>query len=169
MGLREWARKQAVEYSNGEERPLGGYLAMLGIYGGWVSSMVVAGRVTGKRLPKRVSAEDLALLAMSANYVARTLAKDPVTSPLRAPFTRFEGVSGPSMLKEEVRGHGLQHSVGEMLSCPLCLAQWVVTAFVAGMVFAPRATRFGMMAISAVWGADVLQYSITWLEQQAEG
>jgi hypothetical protein len=27
--------------------------------------------------------------------LARTLAKDPVTSPLRAPFTQYEGVSGP--------------------------------------------------------------------------
>jgi hypothetical protein len=169
MGVREWARKQAAEYSNGEDRPLGGYLTMLGLYGGWTGGMVVAGRLAGKRFPKHVDAGDVALLAIASNYISRTLAKDPITSPLRAPFTRFDGVSGPSMLKEQVRGHGLQHSVGEMLSCPLCLAQWVATAFAGGLVFAPRATRFAMALTSAVWGADFLQYLLTWLEQQAEG
>lgn len=168
MGLRDWARKQAAEYSDGEDRPLAGYLAMLGIYGGWVSGMLAAGRLAGKRFPKRVDAGDVALLAISSNYLSRTLAKDPITSPLRAPFTRFDGVSGPSTLKEQVRGHGLQHSVGEMLSCPLCLAQWVATALAAGVVFAPRTTRFGMSVVSAVWGADLLQYTLTWLEQHAE-
>ena len=49
-----------------------------------------------------------------------------MTSPLRAPFTRFEGASGHAEVAEEVREHGgVKHAVGELLTCPFCLAQWV--------------------------------------------
>lgn len=169
MGLSEWARKQAAEYSNGADRPLGGYLTMISIYGSGVAALFGAGRLAGKRLPKQVSAGDIALLAVATNQLARTIAKDPITSPFRAPFTRFEGVAGPATLSEQVRGHGLQHSVGEMLSCPLCLAQWVATGLTAGTVFAPRVTRLVMVVMAGIWGADVAQYAVSYLEKQAEG
>jgi uncharacterized protein DUF1360 len=39
-------------------------------------------------------------------------AKDPVTSPIRAPFTRCGGVSGPSEPAEEMRGTGVGHALG---------------------------------------------------------
>jgi Protein of unknown function (DUF1360) len=32
--------------------------------------------------------------------------RNPVTSPLRAPFTRYSGTSGEAELAEEVRGRG---------------------------------------------------------------
>src|SRR5205807_1092615 len=73
--------------------------------------------------------------------LSRRLAKDPVTSPIRAPFTRATGVSGPAELAEEVQGGGLRRAVGELLTCPFCLDQWVATAFVCGLTVAPRATR----------------------------
>jgi hypothetical protein len=53
------------------------------------------------------------------------LAKNSVTSPLRAPFTRYQGPAGPSKLAEEARGKGVRHAIGELLVCPFCLTQWV--------------------------------------------
>src|SRR6266568_6180594 len=50
----------------------------------------------------------------------RLITKDPVTSPLRAPFTVFEGQEGQAELKEEVRGHGARKAVGELVTCPFC-------------------------------------------------
>ena len=60
---------------------------------------------------------------------------------------------------EEVREHGgVKHAVGELLTCPFCLAQWVGTAFVFGYVTAPRATRLAALTMTTVAGADVLQF-----------
>jgi hypothetical protein len=67
-----------------------------------------------------------------------------------------------------VRGHGVQHSVGELLSCPMCLAQWVATGLSAGLVLAPRQTRLVLATFTAVAGADFLQYLYAYLQQATE-
>ena len=60
---------------------------------------------------------------------------------------------------EEVREHGgVKHAVGELLTCPFCLAQWVGTGFVLGYVTAPRATRLAALTMTMVAGSDVLQF-----------
>jgi hypothetical protein len=110
----------------------------------------------------------VAQLSIATHKVSRLIAKDPVTSPLRAPFTRYEGVSAPSELREEVRGHGLRHSVGEMLTCPMCLAQWVATGFSIGLVFAPGLVRQVLATFTAVAGADFLQHAYVKLQQATE-
>jgi len=64
-----------------------------------------------------------------------------VTSPLRAPFTRFSGTSAEAELDKEVRGTGMRNALGELVTCPSCVGQWVATAGVFGLIAAPRATR----------------------------
>ena len=101
--------------------------------------------------------------------VSRTLAKDTVTSPIRVPFTRFRGTSGHSELAEEVRGEGVKHAVGELITCPFCMAQWVGTAYAVGMTFAPDATRLAGATMTAVAGADWLQLAYVRLQRAAKG
>ncbi len=156
--LRGWAERQGVEYRNGADRPLAGYLQLLGVYGSGTLTAALAARLLGKSAPQRLSPWDVTQLAIATHKVSRMIAKDPVTSPLRAPFTTYEGVSAPSELHEEVRGHGLKHSAGELLTCPMCLAQWVATAFSAGLVLAPVPTRLAMATFTAVAGSDFLQH-----------
>jgi uncharacterized protein DUF1360 len=157
--VREWARTQKREYTNGEERPLGGDLAAMGVYVSLVSAAAAAVRASGKQLPDRIPLGDAALLTVATFRLARRIAKDPVTSPLRAPFTRFEGASGHAEVAEEVREHGgVKHAVGELLTCPFCLAQWVGTAYVFGYVTAPKATRLAALTMTMVAGSDVLQF-----------
>jgi len=167
-GPLEWARQQAAAYRDGADRPLGGYLALLGVYTGGVGAAALAGRLSGRRLPDRIGLVDLALLGVATHRLSRTIAKDPITSPLRAPFTRYDGTSAAGELAEQVRGHGLQHSTGELLACPMCLAQWVASALSAGLVFAPRQTRLAMATLSAVASADFLQYVYALLQQTVE-
>ena len=72
---------------------------------------------------------------------------------------RFEGASGHAEVAEEVREHGgVKHAVGELLTCPFCLAQWVGTGFVFGYVAAPKATRLAALTMTMVAGSDVLQF-----------
>jgi Protein of unknown function (DUF1360) len=59
---------------------------------------------------------------------------------------------------EEVRGEGLVHAAGELISCPFCLGVWVATGFAAGLVFAPRLTRLVAATFTAVAASDLLQF-----------
>lgn len=157
--LRLWARTQRREYSQGEPRPLAGDLGAMGVYLGLVSAGVAAVRASGRQLPDRIPPGDAALLAVATFRLARRIAKDPVTAPVRAPFTAFQGASGHAEVAEEVREHGgVKHAVGELLTCPFCLAQWVATGLVFGYATAPRATRLAALTMTLVASSDVLQF-----------
>jgi hypothetical protein len=158
--LRRWARTQGREYSQGEARPLAGDLGAMGVYLGLVTAGAAAVRASGRELPDRIPPGDVALLAVATFRLARRIAKDPVTAPLRAPFTSFQGPSGHAEIAEEVREHGgAKHAVGELLTCPFCLAQWVATALVFGYATAPRATRLAALTMTLVASSDVLQFA----------
>jgi len=151
------------QYANGEERPLGSYLGTLTVYSGVVAGLALTARLTGRRFPK-LGLGDLALMTIATHRISRTIAKDPVTSPLRAPFTRYKGTSGPAELAEDVRGEGTRHTIGELLTCPFCSSQWVATGYVAGLTFAPEATRIVGLTMTAVAGSDWLQLAYARLQ-----
>jgi Protein of unknown function (DUF1360) len=157
--VRRWARRQQLEYAQGEQRPLGGLLGAMGVYGALTGGAALAVRASGRELPDRIPLGDAVLLTTATFRLARTLAKDPIASPLRAPFTRYVGTSGEAEVAEEIREHGgVKHAVGELVSCPFCLAQWIGTAFVLGYATAPRATRLAALTMTTVAGADLLQF-----------
>jgi hypothetical protein len=157
--VRRWARTQRREYTNGEPRPLAGDLGAMTVYAGLVSAAAAAVKASGRDLPERIPVGDAVLLTVATFRLARRIAKDPVTAPIRAPFTRFEGASGHAEVAEEVREHGgIKHAVGELLTCPFCLAQWVGTGFVFGYITAPKATRMAALTMTMVAGSDVLQF-----------
>jgi Protein of unknown function (DUF1360) len=155
--------REAEAYKGGEDRPLGAFAGIMAAYGAVVG---VGGFLARRRgLPERVSVSDLALLTVATHKVSRLLAKDPVTSPLRAPFTRFEGTSGEAELAEEVRGTGARKAMGELVTCPFCLGHWIVTGFGFGFVFAPEATRLAAAMLTAEAGASFLQHAHAAVEQ----
>jgi hypothetical protein len=155
---RDELAEQGREYAPGESRPLAGYSAVIATYGACVagaSAVVIARR---RKLPDRPSVADIALVAFATAKVARLVTRDTVTSPLRAPFTRYEGPGGPAELNEAARGRGLRHSIGELLTCPFCASQWVATGFAFGLLLAPRATRQVAATFTALEVADFLQF-----------
>lgn len=164
------ARRAADEYRGDEPRPLGGYLVVLAIYGAVVVIATVAALLTGRTLPTRWRIQDLVTVTLGTHKLSRTLSKDAVTSPLRAPFTRFTGSGGPAEVMEEVRDESpLRHSLGELLTCPFCLDMWVATGFAIGLVFAPRFTRLVAGVFTVLTGADFLQLVYAMAQQSAEG
>ena len=163
-----WFHRQAAAYKNGEDRPLGGYLVLMSVYGGGTLLASGAARALGRKPPERLGPWDVVQLTVATHKLARTIAKDPITSPFRAPFTAYSGTSAPAELKEEVRGAGLQHSIGELVTCPMCLGQWVATGLIVGLVIAPKATRLINSTLTAVSGADFLQYLYARLQQATE-
>ncbi len=155
-------------YAGRTERPLGFYAGAMAAYGAFSAGAAVLLRRRRAPLPERIGPADLALLAVATQQLTRTVAKDTVASPLRAPFTRFAGSAGPGEVNEEVVAHGWAHGAGELLTCPFCLSQWVATGFVVGLVLAPRATRLAASVLALRAGSDALQFAYAALESAVE-
>ena len=147
----------ASHYAPGQERPLGSYVVVTGVYGTGLAGSLMALRARGHELPERLAARDIVLIGIATHKLSRLIAKDKVTSFVRAPFTRYQEASGQGEVEEEPCGHGLRLAVGELLVCPYCLAQWVATALVLGLVGAPRLTRLVGGVFVAHTVSDFLQ------------
>jgi hypothetical protein len=162
------AREHANAYSNGQERPLRGYATVLAAFASLVAGAAGLAFATGRKLPPGVGPWDVVLLAAGTHKLSRTVSKNAVTSPLRAPFTRYTGTSGPSEVTEEVRStSGLRHSIAELITCPFCLDVWIATGFTIGLVFAPRLTRLVAGAFTALTGADFLHLAYATAQRAA--
>ncbi|HEX5146527.1 MAG TPA: DUF1360 domain-containing protein [Conexibacter sp.] len=144
-------------HSPQQERPLGWYGALISIYGGSSAAFALWFRRSGRTLPERMQARDMALAAVAAHKGARLLGKARVTSAVRAPFTRFQEDGGPDEVEEAARGHGLRRVIGELIVCPHCLDMWFAALFTAGLLAAPRATRWVASVLAVVFASDVLQ------------
>jgi Protein of unknown function (DUF1360) len=154
-------------YASGSEKPpLLSYTTFMAIFAGLFGGGLVAVKRSGRALPERISPSDLALIGAASHKASRLLAKDKVTSPLRAPFTEFEGKGGPAEYEERSRGRGLRKATGELLICPYCLGLWVVALFCFGLVFAPRVTRFVAAIFSALTISDFLQIAYKAAEEK---
>ena len=153
-------------HSPGQERPLGGYALLTGTFlalcGGFAAWMRHSGRELARTtLPPG----DLALLALATHKTSRMIARDRVTSAVRAPFTTFQGDAGHAEVDEAARGHGLRLAVGELLICPYCLGMWIAAAFLGGLIVAPRPTRWIASAFAVLAGADALQIAYARAEE----
>ena len=159
------------DYAPHEHRPLGGYVATMGAFGVLAGSLAAAAKLTGQSVPDRPAAADVLLISVATHKLSRLIAKDAITSPLRAPFTRFAEPGGSGEINEEVRDQGssLRHSIGELVSCPFCLAVWVATGLTSGLVFAPRVTRLAATVFTATAASDFLQMAYSLAKEAAEG
>ena len=146
-------------------RPLASYAALNAVF----TAAVAAGLAETLRGggPERIGAGDLILAGVATHKVSRLIAKDKVTSFLRAPFTRYQESAGHGELEEAARGSGLRLAVGELLVCPYCLAQWVAAGFTVGYLRVPRLTRAlaGMWTIHTI--ADALQLAYKAAEKRS--
>lgn len=163
------AREEADVYRGDNPRPMSGYVAALGVYGSVVTLATVIAAATDRRLPARWSVQDLVTVTLGTQKLSRIVSKASVTSPLRAPFAQYRGTGGPAEVQEETRNSSqLRHAVGELLTCPFCLDVWVATAFVFGLIFAPRLTRLIAGSFASLAGADFLQLAYAMAQQAAE-
>ena len=112
---------------------------------------------SGRRIPDRVGVGDILLLGVATQRLSRVITKDRVTSFARAPFTRYEEPAGHGEIEEHARGTGMRRAVGQLLTCPYCIGQWVAGGFALGLVAAPRPTRLAAAMFTAVAVADTLQ------------
>ena len=157
----------ASHYAPGQEPPLGAYAALTAVYGSGFSAGLIALRARRRPLPERLTVTDLLLVGVATHKLSRMIAKDRVTSFVRAPFTRYQQASGQGEVEEEACGHGLRLAVGELLVCPYCIAQWIATGLTLGLVGAPRFTRLISSVLAVHTVSDFLQVAYRAAEDHA--
>jgi hypothetical protein len=150
----------APEYDPDGDVNLAGFSGSMATYGAGVVGLLGLARATGHELPERYPLADLFVGGIATHKFSRLITKSSVASPLRAPFTDFEGPAGSGEHEESPRAsHGVRHTIGELLTCPFCLGVWVSTAYVAGLAAAPRATRAVAAVFTVVAASDMLQHA----------
>lgn len=156
-------------HSPGQPRALGGYGVVLAAFLSLATAFAGWFRASDRELPNRVAPADLALLTVAGHKMARMIARDRVTSVVRAPFTQFEGDAGPGEVNEAARGGGLRRAIGELLICPYCLGMWVSASLTASLLIAPRLTRWVCAVLVIFYGSEVLQIAYARAEAALSG
>jgi len=150
------------------EMPLTGYAALLTAYAG-LFGPAVAAAAARRGLPERVAMDDVLLFGVATHKIGRIITKDWVTSPIRAPFTRYEESAGGGEVKERSRGEGLVRAVGDLLTCPWCIAPWVAGSLYTMFLVKPQAARLVAAVFSSVAVSDVLQHAYSAASKKPEG
>lgn len=151
-----------------QQPPLLSYLTLTGVFLSLFGGALWRAK-RGRRLPERVPTGDLLTIGVATHKLSRLVAKDKVTSPLRAPFTEFEEKGGPAELEERARGTGLRKAVGDLLICPYCIGLWIAGGFSISLLFAPRLTRLLAALFSALAISDFLQIAYKAAEKKGLG
>ncbi|CAN5791689.1 DUF1360 domain-containing protein [soil metagenome] len=147
--LKDEAEGLFAGYSD-KPRPLGGYAALTALFTVGLAGALTAAHESEDESPK-LSWSDLLLLGIATHKLSRIVTKDLVTSPFRAPFVKFKKSAGAGEVEEEARGEGLQEAVGDLITCPYCIAPWLASVLVFGFHHAPRTTRLlsGIFCVTA--------------------
>ena len=153
----ESARAFPFEGYEGEDRPLSAYATLIGLFHLAFAVFILTTKGAARSVPERgVRVYDILLLGVATHKLSWLLAKDAVTSPLRAPFTEYQEMESPTNVQEKPRGTGLRKAIGELIVCHFCLGQWVAAFFAYGLVLAPAVTRFAASVFAILTVSDYL-------------
>jgi hypothetical protein len=122
------------------------YAALSGLF--WAGLLAAAARAGGNGAGP-TTATDVVALGLAGAKIGQVVAEDRVTVFLRRPFAE-----GPAAVQP--RGAGLTRAVGELLTCPHCVALWAAGILGAAQLARPRATRFVTRVFAAYAVADAV-------------
>jgi Protein of unknown function (DUF1360) len=128
------------------ERPLPEYATLTSVFSGALGLFLLLAR---GRLPERIGFGDMARIGLASYKLGRLVAKDDVTTWMRAPVTRDEDAQEPEP-------QGMARAIGELVTCPYCVGIWVAAGFSCSLVLFPRETRFATTVFGAQAVADFL-------------
>ncbi len=143
--------------------PYEAYAVIVGTFSGLLATAGALGRLVG-RDPQCQTALDFAVLAAASFKAARTLTRDRVTAPIRAPFVEGEA---DAHHEEPVRDGGMQQAIGELVTCTRCVGTWAAAGLAATQIIAPRFGRMLTWSLGAAAANDFLQAGFTALTGKA--
>lgn len=113
---------------------------------------------------------DLALLSFSTYRLGRLAAFDKVFDPIRMFVTEVKVDETGAGKTVEPKGRGVQRSLGELISCPICAGTWIAAGLVYGLHLLPQPTRLFLWVNSSVGVAEMLNAmteALSWFGQKA--
>ncbi|MFI6089596.1 DUF1360 domain-containing protein [Streptomyces sp. NPDC051218] len=146
---------------------LKGHLAAVVAFGAYTAAWGTVAARRKSKAPDSFAPWDVLLTGAAVFRLSRLLSKGSVTSPLRAPFTRYESAAGPAEVSESPRGGAVTSTVGELVTCPFCLSVWLTTTFTGARLVWPHATRTVTGALTSLALADTLQLGYDGWQQKA--
>lgn len=143
-------------------------LTLAGTYLGLLLAFTGLLRRRGEQM--QMAPFDLVLVGLSTYRTGRLLAYERVAAPLREPIT--ETLPDGSGAGETVvaTGTGWRWTLGELVSCPVCIGTWAAAGLVYGLHLAPRPTRVYLAIMSATGIAQLLSETteaLTWASRAA--
>jgi hypothetical protein len=138
-----------------DERPLPEYAALAATFGTVLAGFLVIAR---RRLPERVSLTDTVRIGLASYKIGRLVAKDPVTTFVRAPVTKDPDATEP-------KREGPARALGELVTCPYCVGLWVASGFAYSLVLFPRQTRLVASIFGGQAVADFLNAAFVRLQE----
>ena len=138
-----------------ETRPLSEYAAITAAFGGVLGGFLL---LAHPRLPERVGFGDVVRIALASYKLGRLVAKDEVTTWVRAPVTKDEEATEP-------KPRGAKRALGELVTCPYCIGLWIASGLTYSLVLFPRETRLVTTIFSGQAVADFLNAAFVKLQQ----
>ena len=135
-------------------------LVLMGVFFVLYFMAIILAWLLGRLQPFALSWLDAVLLAFATMRMGRMMAFDKIAEPLRAPFTKTVPDRNGAGSIVVPRGEGVRRSLGELLSCPICIGTWIAALFVYGYLVIPAPTRV-FVAVLAVIGLAELLHSAT--------
>jgi len=145
------------------EPPYAAYAGIMAAFGGLLAGAGILGRATGAE-PRERSWLDLGALVLATFKISRTIARDEVTSFVRAPFVEGEAHEGG---EQPVATGDLQQAIGELVTCSRCVGTWVAACLGTAQLVAPRFGRILTWTLAAAGANDFAQAGFAALTAKA--
>jgi hypothetical protein len=138
-----------------DERPYPEYAALTGAFSAVLGGFLLLAR---GRLPERIGFGEVARIGLASYKIGRLVAKDEVTSWVRAPVTQDEEATEP-------KPEGPARALGELVTCPYCVGVWTAAGLSYALVLFPREARVVTTIFSAQAVADFLNAAFVKLQK----
>ena len=138
-----------------QERPLPEYAALTAAFGGALGGFLLLAR---RRLPERIGFGDVVRIGLASYKLGRLVAKDEVTTWVRAPVTQDPEATEP-------KPRGAERVLGELVTCPYCVGVWIASGLSYGLVLFPRETRLVTTIFGGQAVADFLNAAFVRLQE----
>ncbi|OEH91595.1 DUF1360 domain-containing protein [Bacillus solimangrovi] len=111
---------------------------------------------------------EIMMLIFASFRLTRLIVYDQITSFIRKPFHELveeEDAEGNVETYLEIRGSGLRHWIGELLSCYWCTGMWSTILLVLGIWFLPEIFEFIVFILALAGGAAFLEVIVQKLNE----
>jgi hypothetical protein len=144
--------------------PHAAYAALFSTFAGGLLAAGALARLLD-RDPREHTWLDMATLSLATFKTARTIARDEVTSFVRAPFVEGEAHEGEDERPKQTGG--MEQAIGELVTCSRCIGTWVAAGLATTQIVAPKFGRLLTWSLSAAGANDFLQASFAALTSKS--